>query len=79
MVGEKSASGGSTPPRTRRVSHSKFVQTCESLTGPKKLPAKAWLKFQIHYTPNGKATEDRTRIAFRFTDKAPTTIPHEDW
>lgn len=37
----------------------------------KKLPARAWLKFQIHYTPNGEATQDRTRIAFRFADEAP--------
>lgn len=29
------------------------------------------LTFQMHYTPNGTATEDRTRIGFIFADKPP--------
>jgi hypothetical protein len=37
----------------------------------RKLPAGAWLKFQMHYTPNGTATSDRTEVAFRFTDAPP--------
>lgn len=37
----------------------------------KKLPAGAWLKFQIHYTPNGVATQDRTEIGFVFADGPP--------
>ncbi|MEM7263553.1 MAG: redoxin domain-containing protein [Planctomycetota bacterium] len=37
----------------------------------KKLPAGAWLKFQIHYTPNGIATTDRTKLGFRFRKSAP--------
>lgn len=37
----------------------------------KKLPAGSWLKFQIHYTPNGIAATDRTEIAFGFTDQPP--------
>ncbi|MDB4915979.1 MAG: hypothetical protein JWM95_3623 [Gemmatimonadetes bacterium] len=38
----------------------------------KKLPKGAWLKFQIHYTPNGTEYTDNTKIGFIFTDK-PTT------
>jgi len=37
----------------------------------KRLPAGAWLKFQLHYTPNGTAVEDRTQIAFKFADGPP--------
>lgn len=37
----------------------------------KLLPKGATLKFQIHYTPNGKATEDLTEIGFIFAAKAP--------
>ena len=35
----------------------------------KKLPKGAWLKFQIHYTPNGTEQTDQTRIGFLFADK----------
>ena len=35
----------------------------------KKLPKGAWLKFQIHYTPNGTEYTDRTKIGFIFADK----------
>ena len=38
----------------------------------KKLPKGAWLKFQIHYTPNGIEQTDRTRIGFLFADKPVT-------
>jgi hypothetical protein len=34
----------------------------------KKLPAGSWLKFQIHYTPNGSPAEDRTEIGFVFAE-----------
>ena len=37
----------------------------------KKLPAGAVLSFQMHYTPNGKPTEDKTRIAFRWARQSP--------
>jgi peroxiredoxin len=37
----------------------------------KRLPAGAWLKFQIHYTPNGTAVRDRTEIGFIFQDDPP--------
>lgn len=30
----------------------------------KLLPAKAWLKFQLHYTPNGTETVDRSEVGF---------------
>ena len=40
----------------------------------KKLPAGSRLKFQIHYTPNGTATEDQTRVGFVFSDREPTHI-----
>jgi peroxiredoxin len=32
----------------------------------KRLPARAWIKFQLHYTANGEATSDRTQMAFWF-------------
>jgi hypothetical protein len=35
----------------------------------KRLPKGAWLKFQIHYQPNGVEQVDQTRIAFKFSDK----------
>lgn len=37
----------------------------------KKLPAGAWLKFQMHYTTNGVAAEDVTRIGLRFAEAPP--------
>ena len=40
----------------------------------KKLPAGATLLFQMHYTPTGKATSDRTRIGLRFAKEPPTKI-----
>ncbi len=38
----------------------------------KRLPKGAWLKFQIHYTPNGTEYIDRTKIGFIFADKPVT-------
>ena len=40
----------------------------------KKLPAGATLLFQMHYTPTGKATSDRTRIGLRFAKEPPAKI-----
>jgi thiol-disulfide isomerase/thioredoxin len=40
----------------------------------KKLPAGATLLFQMHYTPTGKATSDRTRIGLRFAKEHPAKI-----
>jgi thiol-disulfide isomerase/thioredoxin len=37
----------------------------------KKLPRGATLRFQIHYTPNGTATEDQTRIGLVFAREKP--------
>jgi mono/diheme cytochrome c family protein len=37
----------------------------------KKLPAGAWLKFQLHYNPNGREAIDRSRIGFKFADEPP--------
>jgi hypothetical protein len=34
----------------------------------KKLPRGAWLKFEIHYQPNGVEVHDRTEIGLRFAD-----------
>jgi hypothetical protein len=34
----------------------------------KKLPKGAWLKFQIHYQPNGTEQVDQTRIGLKFAD-----------
>lgn len=33
----------------------------------KKLPKNAWIKFEIHYQPNGTEVTDRTEIGFRFS------------
>jgi len=37
----------------------------------KKLPKGAMLRFQIHYTPNGKATTDQTKLALIFAKEKP--------
>ncbi|HEV7405604.1 MAG TPA: redoxin domain-containing protein [Chthoniobacteraceae bacterium] len=37
----------------------------------KKLPAGTTLNFQMHYTPNGKATQDTTRIGLYFAKEPP--------
>lgn len=37
----------------------------------KRLPADSKLRFQMHYTPNGKATSDSTRIGFYFAKSPP--------
>ena len=37
----------------------------------KRLPKGSRLRFQMHYTPNGKATEDKTRIGLVFAEKSP--------
>ena len=39
----------------------------------KLLPAGSRLMFQMHYTPTGIATEDQTRMAFRWCDEVPET------
>jgi peroxiredoxin len=49
-----------------------FIQFPEGVA--KKLPAGATLFFQMHYTPTGKATTDRTRIGFRFAKEPPAKI-----
>jgi hypothetical protein len=42
----------------------------------KKLPAGAKLRFQMHYTPNGTATEDLTRIGFYLAKEPPRNEVH---
>ena len=42
-------------------------------TMAKRLPAGATLYFQLHYTPNGRATSDRTRLGLRFAEGPPET------
>jgi len=42
----------------------------------KKLPAGATISFQIHYTPNGKATQDQLKIGLHFTKETPRYIVH---
>lgn len=37
----------------------------------KRLPKGSRLRFQMHYTPNGKATEDKTRIGLVYAEKEP--------
>ena len=40
----------------------------------KLLPAGARLKFQIHYTPNGTATQDQVRLGMIFAKEPPTHV-----
>jgi hypothetical protein len=42
----------------------------------RKLPARATLSFQIHYTPTGKSTEDQLRIGLVFSKTPPTHEVH---
>ena len=42
----------------------------------KKLPKGATLHFQIHYTPNGKATTDQTKLGVVFAKEAPRNEIH---
>jgi hypothetical protein len=37
----------------------------------KKLPRGAWLKFQLHYTPNGTPATDQSMIGLVFADRKP--------
>ena len=39
----------------------------------KKLAAGTYLRFQLHYTPNGTAVNDQISIAFKFHDKKPAS------
>jgi thiol-disulfide isomerase/thioredoxin/mono/diheme cytochrome c family protein len=52
-----------------------YVPGNNSLTYPegyaKKLPKGYTLRFQIHYTPNGKATTDQTKLAMIFAKEKP--------
>lgn len=42
----------------------------------KKLPAGATISFQIHYTPNGKATQDQMRLGVKFARQPPQYSVH---
>lgn len=42
----------------------------------KKLPAGATVSFQIHYTPNGKATSDQLKMGLVFAKEEPRYIVH---
>jgi thiol-disulfide isomerase/thioredoxin/mono/diheme cytochrome c family protein len=42
----------------------------------KKLPAGAIISFQIHYTPNGKATQDQMRLGLKFATQPPEYTVH---
>ncbi len=37
----------------------------------KRLPKGAWIKFELHYTPNGTAVEDQSMIGLVFADEKP--------
>ena len=42
------------------------------------LPRGTRLRFQVHYTPNGTAVNDRVRLGLRFTDGPPDREVHAD-
>lgn len=42
----------------------------------RKLPAGATVSFQIHYTPNGRATEDTMRMGLLFAKEPPKYVVH---
>ncbi|WP_437191880.1 redoxin domain-containing protein [Planctomicrobium sp. SH527] len=39
----------------------------------KKISANSWLRFEVHYTPNGSPQEDLTEVGFIFTDREKVT------
>lgn len=41
----------------------------------KKIKAGSWLKFQVHYTPNGSPTEDLSKVGMIFADEK--SVTHE--
>jgi hypothetical protein len=47
--------------------------TTYPLGSAKRLPKGAWLKFQIHYQPNGVEQVDQTRLGFTFADDSMVT------
>lgn len=57
-----------------------YVPGTNSLIYPdgfaKKLPKGASLRFQIHYTPNGTATQDQTRLGLKFASSPPKHQVH---
>jgi mono/diheme cytochrome c family protein len=68
------APGTPVPPRPQAGVDGFFAATAPGAVGTvfplgtgKRLPKGAWLKFQLHYQPNGTATTDRTEIGFRFS------------
>jgi thiol-disulfide isomerase/thioredoxin len=40
----------------------------------RKLPAKASIRFQIHYTPNGSETHDQLKLGLHFADQPPQFV-----
>jgi hypothetical protein len=40
----------------------------------KRLPKGAWIKFQLHYTPNGKPRTDRSKVGFVLADGPPDLV-----
>jgi hypothetical protein len=42
----------------------------------KKIPAGSTVSFQMHYTPNGRATTDRTRLGLVFATEPPRHVIH---
>ena len=75
-----------TDPQLRRQSaidesrgyYAAYVPGNDSVVFPegmaKRLPKKSVLMFQIHYTPNGKATKDRMKIGMVFGSETPKHI-----
>lgn len=64
----------------RRGFFAAYVPGQSVLTYPdgfaKRLPKGSRLRFQMHYTPNGTATFDKTRIGMVFADKTPDYEVH---
>jgi hypothetical protein len=76
---ERKAPGPNDRPAPRRMGPAiggfapgQFVRVYQEGTAMK-LPAGATLIFQMHYTPAGKATTDRTRIGVKFAKSKPQT------
>ncbi len=42
----------------------------------KRIPAGSRMKFQLHYTPNGTATKDQSRLGIVFTSEQPKHLVH---
>ena len=75
VVGARGAGEGGGDADERRGFFAAYVPGNSTFIYPdgfaKRLPRNARLLFQMHYTPAGKATQDQTQLALRFSSQPP--------